>query len=142
MSGIMCPKCGAGESRVYQTVNDEGSIRRRRKCDDCGHGFVTVEKVKAGPGRRSAYTETQLFLLKVLYLRSVPIRRIAKIMSDRGVPMTKAAVDAQIKKIVETGIRSDRAKCQAELREMAKERPLHMVGGKMFPVELFEIADG
>ena len=42
-----CPQCESDKTRVQETRYIElGGIdcpRRRRKCDDCGHGWYTVE---------------------------------------------------------------------------------------------------
>lgn len=43
----VCPKCGAKESRVYDSrVNSETEIlERRRECSACGARWMTVEKI-------------------------------------------------------------------------------------------------
>lgn len=41
--GLDCPKCGA-ETIVKDTrARPDGNIRRRRRCPNCRHGFMTVE---------------------------------------------------------------------------------------------------
>lgn len=40
-----CPLCGAPDSRVIDTRNAEGGIRRRRECAQCGRRFTTYERV-------------------------------------------------------------------------------------------------
>ncbi len=40
-----CPLCGAPDSRVIDTRNAEGGIRRRRECALCGRRFTTYERV-------------------------------------------------------------------------------------------------
>jgi transcriptional regulator NrdR family protein len=42
--GIICPKCGAARLKVEYTRHRAESIRRVRRCKDCGRRFPTVEK--------------------------------------------------------------------------------------------------
>ncbi len=41
--GIRCPKCGCADLRVYWTRPGEGTIRRVRKCRNCGQRVPTFE---------------------------------------------------------------------------------------------------
>jgi transcriptional repressor NrdR len=45
---MKCPFCGAADTSVLEsrTVEDGGSIRRRRECGKCGKRFTTLEGVK------------------------------------------------------------------------------------------------
>ena len=40
-----CPLCGAPDSRVIDTRNAEGGIRRRRECVQCSRRFTTYERI-------------------------------------------------------------------------------------------------
>ncbi len=40
----MCPKCDS-KTQVKETRERYGTIYRRRRCPECGHGFYTEEKV-------------------------------------------------------------------------------------------------
>ncbi len=41
---IICSACGAQSSAVTDSrVRDDGCVRRRRKCEECGHKWTTVE---------------------------------------------------------------------------------------------------
>ncbi len=40
-----CPFCSATDSRVIDTRDAEGGIRRRRECAGCGRRFTTYERV-------------------------------------------------------------------------------------------------
>ncbi|MDR2200876.1 MAG: transcriptional regulator NrdR [Puniceicoccales bacterium] len=42
---MKCPQCGCMDTKVTdtRTAPDHGSIRRRRRCEICGHKFSTVE---------------------------------------------------------------------------------------------------
>jgi transcriptional repressor NrdR len=45
---MRCPKCGCQEDKVIDSrASREGAtIRRRRKCEKCGHRFTTYEEVE------------------------------------------------------------------------------------------------
>ncbi len=45
---MLCPACGASETRVIDSRPAESgaSIRRRRECDVCGHRFTTYERLE------------------------------------------------------------------------------------------------
>ena len=38
-----CPKCGSYQVGVIDTKPKPSGIRRRRKCQDCGYRFTTME---------------------------------------------------------------------------------------------------
>ena len=42
---MKCPFCASISSRVIDTRDAEGGIRRRRECEDCGRRFTTYERV-------------------------------------------------------------------------------------------------
>jgi len=42
---MQCPFCASSRSRVIDTRNAEGGIRRRRECEACGRRFTTYERV-------------------------------------------------------------------------------------------------
>jgi transcriptional repressor NrdR len=42
---MQCPFCGSGDSRVIDTRDAEGGIRRRRECQGCERRFTTYERV-------------------------------------------------------------------------------------------------
>lgn len=48
-----CTKCGAGDSIVTDSRERDFTIRRKRKCRSCGHGWWTIEieseELKRGP---------------------------------------------------------------------------------------------
>lgn len=48
---MKCPFCGLDNTRVVDSrpADDNRSIRRRRKCDECGKRFTTYEKVEIIP---------------------------------------------------------------------------------------------
>jgi transcriptional repressor NrdR len=47
---MFCPFCRHDETKVIDSrASDEGSIRRRRECLDCGRRFTTYEKVEQAP---------------------------------------------------------------------------------------------
>ncbi len=48
---MKCPFCNKDATRVIDSrpSDDDSTIRRRRKCDNCGKRFTTYEKVEAIP---------------------------------------------------------------------------------------------
>ncbi len=42
---MKCPFCASTNSRVIDTRDAEGGIRRRRECDECERRFTTYERV-------------------------------------------------------------------------------------------------
>lgn len=42
---MRCPFCSCNSSRVIDTRDAEGGIRRRRECEACGRRFTTYERV-------------------------------------------------------------------------------------------------
>jgi hypothetical protein len=43
-ASFACPKCHSRGSLVVDARGQRGFVRRRRKCQACGHGFATVER--------------------------------------------------------------------------------------------------
>ncbi len=43
---MRCPHCNYNDSKVVDSRNVDGSIRRRRQCLDCGFRFTTYERVQ------------------------------------------------------------------------------------------------
>jgi len=41
-----CPKCSSDESRVVESRDTGGSIRRRRECEKCQNRFTTYERLE------------------------------------------------------------------------------------------------
>lgn len=45
--GLTCPHCGhTGRHEVYDSRASKGTIKRRRKCQNCGQSFRTRERVE------------------------------------------------------------------------------------------------
>lgn len=40
---MKCSICNSTDHRVIETVDANSAIRRRRKCDNCGHRWTTFE---------------------------------------------------------------------------------------------------
>lgn len=66
---IPCPDCGSTSSRVTLTRHLPCSIRRRRLCRDCGHGYET---------REVAPPESRLALIRRLRDSGLEWRDVAK----------------------------------------------------------------
>ena len=43
---MRCPKCNSDESKVVESRDTGGSIRRRRECDDCSARYTTYERLE------------------------------------------------------------------------------------------------
>ena len=66
---MRCPYCGSDESKVVDSRDVDGSIRRRREClaKECGGRFTTYERVQAvalyvvkKDGRREEFSREKL----------------------------------------------------------------------------------
>ena len=116
---MICTKCG-GKIRVVDTYHSNNNeIYRRRKCDDCGRGFYTVEFEVDDDERlkqelRSTHRWKQSHNnAQCSYLRAIHIRKITNQVrnavcptcsdnlcdgKDEDCPKIKRWVDAKIKK--------------------------------------------
>lgn len=43
---MTCTECGQRTTVTETRVRKDGSLRRRRKCPDCGYRFTTIESIK------------------------------------------------------------------------------------------------
>jgi len=43
-AGLVCPKCGCRDFKVYYTRPCPSGIRRARTCRHCGHRITTTER--------------------------------------------------------------------------------------------------
>ena len=50
-SNVICPKC-QGKSKVYNSRPHGDTIRRNRKCLECGHKYSTLEYLQEKPDPR------------------------------------------------------------------------------------------
>lgn len=44
---MKCSVCSSDAHRVLETVERDDAVRRRRKCDRCGHRWTTWEREEA-----------------------------------------------------------------------------------------------
>ena len=88
---MRCPTCEYSISKVTNSREAEGSIRRRRECRRCGVRFTTYEKIQSSAliickqdGRREEFNREKLVsgLRKACAKRPIPIREIEKVASD------------------------------------------------------------
>lgn len=40
---MKCPRCSVGTAWVIDSREKDGSVRRRRRCKECGYRFTTAE---------------------------------------------------------------------------------------------------
>ncbi|MDR6757818.1 transcriptional regulator NrdR family protein [Mycoplana sp. BE70] len=55
LAGILCPQCGTNSSRVLDSRERPGAVRRRRECMRCGGRWSTEERMtsfKAGRAKK------------------------------------------------------------------------------------------
>lgn len=45
-NGLLCPQCGKARLYVKDTRSTSGYVRRRRRCEDCGHSATTYEVIE------------------------------------------------------------------------------------------------
>lgn len=87
---MRCPYCSFRDSRVVdsRSVEEGGSIRRRRECPQCGRRFTTYEKYEETPlvvskkdGRRELFDNKKLLagLLKAFEKRPVAYEKVQEI---------------------------------------------------------------
>lgn len=86
---IICAACGSQQSSVKDSrPRDDGCIRRRRACDDCGHKWTTVE-VELSSYQASLDQESLEAMrvanraLKVAFNRMSKIEAFAQQIKDR-----------------------------------------------------------
>lgn len=90
---MKCPFCGKIDSQVLEsrTIEDGGSIRRRRECEKCGKRFTTLEKVKGSAlwvikkdGRREYWDKEKIKfgILRSIQKRPVSMETVDEIIED------------------------------------------------------------
>jgi transcriptional repressor NrdR len=90
---MRCPFCGFDDTQVKDSrpTEDNGAIRRRRFCSNCGQRFTTVERVQLreltvvkADGRRVAFDRDKLARSIRIALRKRPIEeeRIERIVNS------------------------------------------------------------
>jgi transcriptional repressor NrdR len=90
---MKCPFCGKIDSQVLEsrTVDEGGSIRRRRECSKCGKRFTTFEKVRAcvlwvikKDGRREPFDREKIKhgILRSIQKRPVSMETVEQIIDD------------------------------------------------------------
>jgi transcriptional regulator NrdR family protein len=101
MNGIMCPKCGSGNTAVINSRGKEGIIKRRRNCLVCGFKMNTIETIETNVKSRKDHG---LFLAiksvgsakelakrigispqAIVYWQKVPINRIDIVEKISGI---------------------------------------------------------
>jgi transcriptional repressor NrdR len=90
---MKCPFCGKIDSQVLEsrTVEEGGSIRRRRECGLCGKRFTTFENVKGSvlwiikkDGRREPFDREKIRhgILRSVQKRPVSMETVEEIIED------------------------------------------------------------
>ena len=88
---MRCPYCQEQESRVVDSRESEGSIRRRRECLACGQRFTTYERIESAnlyvvknDGRREEYSRAKLIegIRKACAKRPVSAEAVERIVDE------------------------------------------------------------
>jgi transcriptional repressor NrdR len=79
---VRCPFCGHEDSQVKDSrpTEDNGAIRRRRQCEDCGARFTTFERIQLrelwvvkSEGRREPFEREKLERSVLIACRKRPV---------------------------------------------------------------------
>lgn len=79
---MRCPFCGHEDSQVKDSrpTEDNGAIRRRRQCEDCGARFTTFERIQLrelwvikSEGRREPFEREKLERSVLIACRKRPV---------------------------------------------------------------------
>ena len=88
---MYCPHCGHDDSKVIDSRDSGGGVRRRRECASCGQRFTTYERVQTRSlqvikrdGRREEFDREKLWasLTKACAKRPLPTGSIQKAVDD------------------------------------------------------------
>ncbi len=88
---MKCPYCGHHDSKVIDSRDVEGGVRRRRQCEACERRFTTYERVQAvalliikKDGRREEYNREKLTtgIRKACEKRPLPSGAIERAVDD------------------------------------------------------------
>lgn len=89
---MRCPACGCTESKVIDSrPTDNGSIRRRRECENCRKRFSTYEIIDYSPimvvkkdGSKQLFDKNKLKtgILKACYKRPISEEQIDGLIND------------------------------------------------------------
>ena len=97
---MLCPYCKYKESKVIDSRETEGAIRRRRECLQCGKRFTTYERVEKTDlvvikkdGRREAFNPEKLKrgILKACEKRPISTEKIEKLCEELETKLKKRA---------------------------------------------------
>jgi len=77
---MLCPVCRSPQTKVLDSRDSSGGIRRRRACSDCGHRFTTRERIEESApvvlkrdGKREPFDRTKLLRGLEIACRKRPV---------------------------------------------------------------------
>lgn len=88
---MKCPFCGAEDTKVIDSRPAEGTIRRRRQCEQCDKRFTTYERVEVIPlmvikkdNVREEFDRSKIErgILRACHKRPVSVDQITAIVDD------------------------------------------------------------
>jgi len=88
---MKCPYCREGDTRVVDTREASGGVRRRRECKECGKRFTTYEHVAPGKpmvvkrdGRREEFDRAKLLagVRKACAKRPIAVEQVEGLVNE------------------------------------------------------------
>lgn len=90
---MKCPYCGSEKDSVVDSRKGEGgkTVRRRRRCENCGKRYNTIERVEFGPiyvvkknGARVEFDRDKIEqgILRACNKRNIPRERITELADE------------------------------------------------------------
>ena len=116
---MLCPNCGATETRVIDSRPAENSqaIRRRRECEECAHRFTTYERLEPQVTVRKRYGRLEAFSTPKL------ASGISAALADR--PVSGSTTERLVEEVEET-LRASGSQVTSE--EIGREVLDHLKG--------------
>lgn len=113
---MRCPHCGHPDSRVTDSRDTGGEIRRRRECSSCGARFTTYERVQQTAlmvekrdGRREEFNREKM-------LRSIRLACVKRPLPTGSVDKLVDEIESDLRRIGRAEIKASR------VGEIAMER--------------------
>ncbi len=94
---MRCPNCNSGATRVIDSREAAEAIRRRRRCEECGHRFTTYERIETSrplvvkrDGTREDWDRSKLVagVRLACTKRPVPSARIEELVDEVEAQLT------------------------------------------------------
>ena len=106
---MRCPSCEYSVSKVTNSREADGSVRRRRECRRCGVRFTTYERIQSSAliickqdGRREEFDREKLIsgLRKACAKRPIPSRTVEKMAEEIESDLNNVGLGEYLAKIL------------------------------------------